>query len=445
MKPEYKALEKAALSAHKKLGIETPKKSPYAEKYNTWKSEFNTEYNMLYSAAKDRDKSVNKLLSRYNKQMKELASKSDERSTEKFLKASDTYRKIINNRLTEMADEYKKGKLTENYFVERTEQLLALKESFKNNIADPPKFFDETNPGRYRRDINRVRDRINNKANESHLDNLDNFKKWKMKQKGMELLQEDELTREEWEILYDAAKVDAGIADRPLPNGYKEVQGEGVVNENGVVDHNLDDFMATQGNTAPRKTFEERKKALRDDLKQVDETSMGDYINNMGSKDPEAQIKVIEAEDALKRKIAEAVAAEAYERLDGKLPRGVSEETFVNRLLESQSFENVVSPMLNNLFSTTGTGEHKGPQQYKTAVNNMIKLIENKTVITCISEDQKYLDEKAANKDNPKYKPEPVSPGVRKIRSEYMKGLKGSSKTVVKKNTNVDRRNNLQS
>ncbi len=445
MKPEYKALEKAALSAHKKLGIETPKKSPYAEKYNTWKSEFNTEYNMLYSAAKDRDKSVNKLLSRYNKQMKELASKSDERSTEKFLKASDTYRKIINNRLTEMADEYKKGKLTENYFVERTEQLLALKESFKNNIADPPKFFDETNPGRYRRDINRVRDRINNKANESHLDNLDNFKKWKMKQKGMELLQEDELTREEWEILYDAAKVDAGIADRPLPNGYKEVQGEGVVNENGVVDHNLDDFMATQANNAPRKTFEERKKALRDDLKQVDETSMGDYINNMGSKDPEAQIKVIEAEDALKRKIAEAVAAEAYERLDGKLPRGVSEETFVNRLLESQSFENVVSPMLNNLFSTTGTGEYKGPQQYKTAVNNMIKLIENKTVITCISEDQKYLDEKAANKDNPKYKPEPVSPGVRKIRSEYMKGLKGSSKTVVKKNTNVDRRNNLQS
>ena len=109
--------------------------------------------------------------------------------------------------------------------------------------------------------------------------------------------------------------------------------------------------------------------------------------------------------------------------MEGKLPKGVTEEVFVKRLLNSESFANIVKPVVNTIYNVSGRDVSKEPEGYRKGVNSLMKLIENKTIITCISEDQKYLDEKASNKDNPLYKPDSMSPDVRKIRSEYMKRL----------------------
>ena len=304
------------------------------------------------------------------KQLKNLSMMDN--ATMEFMNKNDAYQALINKRVNELAEDFKLGKVTENYFVNRVENLNHVKQSFRNKVAAPPKFFDPSNELMYERDMKRIGERIKGDSSErDHLDSLDTFKIWKMKQRGMELDEVDEISQDEWNMLYESAKEDAGIDKKPLPDGYKEMDGY-IVNElDGRPDASIENYIAPEiYESSNRKTYAERKENLRNAL----EYKKGSPIDIIKDKKNLEMNRSI-AEDNLKRSIAQAIGAESFERLKGKLPNGITEETFSRRLVNDPSFNNIVSPLLNTLYSECGP--NKDPNNAKAVTETIIKLIDN--------------------------------------------------------------------
>ncbi|SEP83538.1 hypothetical protein SAMN02910369_00695 [Lachnospiraceae bacterium NE2001] len=431
-KPEYKELEKEALKINKTLGNKYVKESPKAQEYLQWKKDFNTEHNLLYSAAKERDTELNKEISGLQKRMKKLVNGINGDYLMKFTKLADEYKEIIDDRLSELALDYKNHRITEHYFTSRTEALLYSRESFNNPISKVPKFFDETNPSVFKRDNDMINERVRTNASLNPLDSLENFKKNMLQQRSADILDESELSAEEWKSLYKAALIESDIANRPLPENYKEVKyvtagsvSYSVANEKDTSQDRLfDDYMAGKKTTETRTSFSDRRQELYEEM--TDSNGLvAKFISTKKSGGTDANAKCNEYDKQLKDMLCKAIAAESYERFKGNLPKGVSEEVFARRLRNSESFEHISNLVINSLYSASG--EHAGKDkdrksagQAEYTAENILKLVDDKTILTACSLDQKYLDEVAANKNNPDYKKPKVSPGVRHIKQKFV-------------------------
>ncbi|SEP89447.1 hypothetical protein SAMN02910369_00792 [Lachnospiraceae bacterium NE2001] len=356
MKPEYKELEKAAMNAHKEFGIKNPAVSTAAAKYNNWKKDFVAEHNSLYSQAKERDNAVNKDIALFRKR-----------------EDAAGMNKVIDFRMKELAREFRLHRITENYFSNRVESLLKLKNDPKAEIEKPPVFFDQANPERFRSDMNIMSNRVLNKENENYLDTFEKFKKKIIKEKDLSLTDVDEISNEDWWSMYESKLIGSGIADRPLPYGFKEQE---IKLENGRYEYSgiINEFdLGSNGEVekvekvAKRKTFRERKTELREALM----AGEGDLLGL----------------------IAKTVGSEVYERLKGKLPNGVNEEVFSRRIGNNPIFKKVVEPLMDAL-----NGKAYENVREKT-VDNIIKMIDDKKIVTACDKEQtkgngvKYIKE----------------------------------------------------
>ena len=178
------------------------------------------------------------------------------------------------------------------------------------------------------------------------------------------------------------------------------------------------EFYAADINVGPRKTFKERKKQLLEDLSNEPNSLMGRIRDPKTSREDQQTY-----EKFLMESIAETVGAEAYERFKGKLPKGVTEETFSRRLANDPSFKNMVTPLISSVYWAVGKADKETPGLGKKAANIVVELIEDKTFLTACNLDQMYQNELEKNKNNPQYNVTGESPGVSKIKTSYQKKI----------------------
>ena len=131
----------------------------------------------------------------------------------------------------------------------------------------------------------------------------------------------------------------------------------------------------------------------------------------------------------MKQLLAEAVTAECYERMKGKLPKGVSEEVFRRRLVNSESFKQISELLLNSLYSAHGGAsgkkeEHKGAESIDLVANTIIRLVENKSVLNACLMHEQQLEKIKLGVDDPNRKVGDEKSGISFIRNEYNKAMK---------------------
>lgn len=399
-KPEYKDFEKFAMGVHAKLGL--PGKSAAVNKYNAWKKNYNTEMNVLYDEAKTKDKQINKSIERYRKQINKYKD-----NPERMMDLVGQYRTIVDERLKDLADEYRLHRITENYYVERTEQLLGVRESLTRPIGKIPQFIDEKDPDRYTRDAQMITDRLSNNTKDHYLDNITNYKRWKLQQLNMDPLEESELSADEWNALYKS-EIEAQTRGIALPEGYREL------GNNLNQDINL--TASSIVNVADLTESGRLNPDITNDVAQKKNVSFKRRVQELYEKASELAKKddIDLYQDVIGKKIAECIASETMERM-GKLPNGVSPDVFARRLANNANFKKITQTMINTMYSDF----NKKPEEGEKTLSTIISLVSDKSIITACDIEQKHEAERQANKDNPNYKPKYQSPGTAYIRGKF--------------------------
>ena len=126
---------------------------------------------------------------------------------------------IINERLIELADGWRQKEVTPSYLKARYEQLNTLDKNLRGKIVELPPFVDNQNSETLKEDYKMINDRVTGHAWEGHLQNLDRFKEWKLKNDP--LLEEGELTDEDWQMIYHN-EIRRQKLDTELPDDLEE-------------------------------------------------------------------------------------------------------------------------------------------------------------------------------------------------------------------------------
>ena len=416
MKQEYKDLEKVAMGAHKQLGLSG--KSNLVTQYKEWKHNFNKELGDLQKDARNKDLALNKNLKTMNEKLRKLTGLGDDNgeAMQEFLREQYRYNQAIENRIKELAEDYKANRVTENYFTNRIEHLLDLKSDLSTDVKEPPTFFDTNNPDAFERDAQIINNRVRVKS-KKRLSSLESYKEWKLKQSDMKgKLEESDLTAEDWKMLYEAEMQAAGLKVNDLPEGYKELENGMVINEKDVrEDINLSDYLGGKFTPKKRVSYEDRKQTLMDDLSNKPNSLASVAADKKRSK-PEREA----AEKEIMQHLAEAIAAKNFENNKGNLPGGVSEETFVRRMMNEESYSAMTSPLINTVVASVArVGQKVGAAKHKALVDTVVDMIEDNSIIKACDKDQKYLKDL---ENNPSLVNR-ASPGMDYTRKRMSKGV----------------------
>ena len=97
------------------------------------------------------------------------------------------------------------------------------------------------------------------------------------------------------------------------------------------------------------------------------------------------------AELEIQKHLAEAIAAKNYEQNKGNLPGGVSEETFVRRMMNNQSYFAVTNPLINTVIASQAHIHEKGgASKHQAFVDTVVDMIEDNSIVKACDKDQKY-------------------------------------------------------
>ena len=386
MKPEYKQLEQLALGAEKKLNINhSGMSSTPAQQYKKWKKDYVSEKNELFSEAKNRAKKQNKVINNYQNRLKSISSKKDAKSVEERRDLTRELYEEINQMINNEIEDYTNGKITENYLKERVKNLKDIQKNNRVQPTIPSKFIDTNNPESFEKDASLINQRINKSVKEDHLQSLDSFKKWKLKQKDMELLEEGELSKEEWDLLYNnELQRMRGAGD--VPEGVELVDYETFLNNNSIREGWISETgeEVDFGDKKPEKgkSLGACKKELKDFL--TNEEMIGKLAD---PKTPEKERNNLE--NQLTELLADTITAEIIKR-NGSLPNNQNAEEFSRRMRSEPSFRSVTKPVLETVYNDYNKFKNN-PEAGFLGPEVMNKMVDTRAFLVAADADQKHF------------------------------------------------------
>ena len=399
MKPEYKELEKKALEAHENLGLSG--RSKVAAQYNKWKKDYNSELNVLGDDAKNIDTRFNKNIERLQKRINKAVKTGNQKSLNESV---EIFKDMVEDRLKDLADDYRLHRVTESYYIERTEQLLSIRENPTRKMGNIPKFLDPKDPERYARDTKMIGDRVKNNTKDHYLDNIKNFKRWKLQQKDMELLEESELSADEWNALYKS-EIERATAGISLPAGYRELDNSlnsdlnlgygSIVNEADLdASGKLESSVYDKPVTNKKYTLKSKIKEFKAEFVEPDRDRLDKHIELL----------------------AECITAEISERM-GSLPNGVEQDVFARRLLKNPDFQNFANMTINNIYSEYAKN---GMQAGMKTADTIITLVQDQSILKGCDLNQKYREKNKEKLSDPNFKEQEVLPGDRYMKQRFI-------------------------
>lgn len=387
-KNEYKQLEQMALGAEKQLGIDSsrPKPTP-ADKYKKWKKDFAVEHNSLFEEAKKRAKEQNKIINRYQKRISKLDSKKDSKSIEETNKLKKAMHEAINDMIKDEIEAYALTKSTDTYLRTRIKNLKDIQQNYKTKTAVPKTFIDEKNPENFTKDAGRINYRVNNNMSEDYLQSRESFIKWKLQQSDMELLDQNELSTEEWDLLYENAKMaKRGALD--IPKDLEPVPFEEHDYEKSI----LSDWTDEKGNDldlSRKKPKQEKDMSLKGRKKALKDLLTNDEIMSKLA-DPNTPANEREALDnQLTSLLAETITAEIIKR-NGSLPNNEKAEIFSKRMSSEPSFRSVTKPVLQTVYNDYAKYK-SNPQAGFWGPEAMNKMVDSGTLLSAANADQRHF------------------------------------------------------
>ena len=374
--PEYQALEQAAIASV--TDLELTEHSNDINKLKTSREKINTEVAKCVANVKVDDTATNKALKEIKKELGKVQPGSD-----KYNELRGDLDSLIAKRTEELKIGYQKGEISEHYLVERSKQLVAIKQNPAADIPALPEFFKKENEvvdiaakNAFRKTVH---DRQFSKGLPEFLQSKENFIKYKTDpdakfedQKDIahdtlthyyaedrNLVDKDEFTADEWDLLYENA-VRNYYETKPLPESFTTVQSQDnrslkeqlefdkkAYNED-YIDKIAVDAVKEGGVKLPQPEvlalFEQQKTGAMYNLQKMLTTCVPMLADdNMNVHQKEF------ARNTICKAIAQPIALGMIERKNYRVPANMTYIDLYTKIASADGFKKVVDPLIDEI------------------------------------------------------------------------------------------------
>ena len=384
----FKALEKAAMSAEKSLGIKRPAAEAGAEKvptikerYQKWRKDYNLEMNKLSKAVMADDKQVNKKLAEIQKALTKAWSrkKSKAVSKEKKDQLRAEYEAIINERMQMLSEGMRCKEITPSYATKRINDLAEMKKDWTNPIKKLPDFVEQNDPDMKMADVKMISDVVLNEAWSGHLKSKEEYIKWRLAQNPEEQMERSDLTEEEWDMSYRNA-IHSQQMDKPVfkEAGFREETAEELEQrrQREAIQELDDNFIANLGGEPeinrnstklnnPKGSFESVMNKLPSSFLMGGRIAKIKAPNQMGEM----------MEQFIIDTVAICVAHDIIKDKDGVVPQNKQLLDFISSISNDKSFKATVKPYIENIHNEYMSNAGDPEKQKKIADYDSFKVL----------------------------------------------------------------------
>ena len=408
---EYKALEKLALSAGKKMNHQSTQAADYLQ----YKSNFNDKVKDLQNQLKKKEEDfkkeiveLQKQLLRENNQLNRAIR--NHQNTEEIRNNIDQLQKKVKDtadrRLLEMMLDYKRQKITQSYMKERFAQLNALKQNPRNTDYLRIPEFISNNPADRMKDCKLISNIVNKKIWPDVIPEMpERFKDVKSYQ-NYRLHQDEsrtvsvtnELSPEEWKNAYQNDFLKYLDEHVPLPEGFPtgreimtemEARAEAMQRKNvenrlvHVIENPADNPVVIDNEPID---FNAKITAFENGIK----NDFAAYQKQPG----EIDANDMYAEDSYKQKmyneIAELMGAGIAENRNGEVPGGMN--VFKFTVANDVQFKKIMMPILDKVKAEATGPVAEGAQRRTDWRDLLIEMIKNRTIVNAYAEQKRNPD-----------------------------------------------------
>ena len=441
-KREYKNLENIAYDAAYYLDITSTQKADYLK----FKEDFKAKSTQMADEIKKIDEAFNKEMVALQKKYKS-AKKDQTRDIENNRDSLANDRKVaelekqmldlIDRRRIDLNSDFYIKKVTPGYLKARSNQLMTL----RNNLANTdylkiPAFVTVADGEDRFKDCQVISDQVKGNLWSGHIKDLETFKKWKLHEEELfdiagnkldrAIKYENELSEEEWDILYKQeidrvaraeVKLPAGIIDNytiEMRMKNRDIVFTQQMKElNFILDNRLNHRAAAQnGNQNAQQNeihninnindeFEAIKNTISDNLTNYfdDRYRVANAVNNNPqANNPQAnnnQQAVNNNAELIKTEfyqdVAKAIALGIVVNRNGKVPGGNLNE-FTSRIANDPEFKKVLTPIVNHIINEKNMPVVEGQERPHVYTDMLISMINDRSIVNAYAFQKSHVN-----------------------------------------------------